>query len=286
MNENDTFHRCGEAEAERRAEAAELALEDSGLIKRDRRPQQDTDEDTDEEPRGGGQARAGGEFGINGEWYEGGQFMACHEDRPKGSDERPGKQAKGLTLDQADEYLMAYADKHEDAGVLREVARLHLEHLIADSANIESGKDRTHHEHFSLFSWCYKTTHSLTENLTRWGTLTTPQLKLLIRTTTELLELIENGPAAEPDWQPVPIGRYPMTGKILAIKEKCTDWGTTWKCLIHCEGDFKIWGTLPAGSRGDTISFTAKVEHAPGTNKFGFFSRPTKAEVIKYKDEE
>jgi hypothetical protein len=59
---------------------------------------------------------------------------------------------------------------------------------------------------------------------------------------------------------------------------------TVLKMLVKVEvqgGLAKVWGTMPAAldaGRGDRVAFDAKV--TPKERGFGFFSRPTKAEVV------
>ena len=61
--------------------------------------------------------------------------------------------------------------------------------------------------------------------------------------------------------------------------------------LVRDDRGFKLWGTVPASlgyselgehslTKGDRISFTATLEQSNDDPKFGFFKRPTKAELI------
>ena len=88
--------------------------------------------------------------------------------------------------------------------------------------------------------------------------------------------------------QPVPTGRILVSGKVLATKLKDSQWGLQWKMLVEDERGFNLWGSVPKSiinedvdgcglSRGDLVTFTATVEPSKDDNKFGFFSRPTKA---------
>ena len=88
--------------------------------------------------------------------------------------------------------------------------------------------------------------------------------------------------------QPVPTGRILVSGKVLSTKIKDSQWGLQWKMLVEDERGFNLWGSVPKSiinedvdgcglSRGDLVTFTAMVEPSKDDNKFGFFSRPTKA---------
>jgi len=82
--------------------------------------------------------------------------------------------------------------------------------------------------------------------------------------------------------------RREITGEVVTLKEQHTGYGygsySTLKCLIkvtHGDGWFKLWGTVPSAlenvERGSVISFAAKIEISADDEKFGFYSRPTKA---------
>jgi hypothetical protein len=118
---------------------------------------------------------------------------------------------------------------------------------------------------------------------------------------------------------PVPVGRYQFTGTILTIKSQDSDFGPTLKMLVQVttdEGRYKVWGTFPkalegewgcnahlvpassdeyhsgghrfncaqgyinGAGKGDTVRLTATVSRSDRDETFGFFSRPTKAEVL------
>lgn len=72
-----------------------------------------------------------------------------------------------------------------------------------------------------------------------------------------------------------------------ARQEFCGEVLTTnaYKMLFRDGRGFKLWGSVPSGisnvSRGDRVSFVARVEASAADPKFGFFSRPTKAQYIE-----
>lgn len=77
-------------------------------------------------------------------------------------------------------------------------------------------------------------------------------------------------------------GRYELTGKVLSTKWQDNDFGGSLKMLVQLPEGNKVWGTVPSAinpSKGDTVTFTAKVERSRDDAHFGFFSRPTKAAV-------
>jgi hypothetical protein len=55
------------------------------------------------------------------------------------------------------------------------------------------------------------------------------------------------------------------------------------KMLVVTDTGWKVWGTMPAAldvDRGARVRFTATVKPSDDDPHFGFFSRPTKAQVL------
>jgi len=80
-------------------------------------------------------------------------------------------------------------------------------------------------------------------------------------------------------------GRGEVTGEVLTLKWQDNAYGGALKMLVKDDRGFKLWGTVPRAidqhaERGSRVKFVATVEAKPGEKGFGFFSRPTKAEVI------
>ena len=82
-------------------------------------------------------------------------------------------------------------------------------------------------------------------------------------------------------------GRQSITGEVINIKMKDSQWGETLKVLLKVNGTngyYKLWGTLPKieanVEKGDVIEFTARVTASETDNNFGFFSRPSKGLIV------
>ena len=115
----------------------------------------------------------------------------------------------------------------------------------------------------------------------------------------QLLERIEQAPeiAAEKaaakalemaNAKPVPVveGRVLVKGEVLTVKEQEGFYGIQIKMLVKAEDGFKLWGTVPSAligevEKGSMIEFNAKIQRSDDDEYFGFFSRPSKAKVIK-----
>jgi hypothetical protein len=90
---------------------------------------------------------------------------------------------------------------------------------------------------------------------------------------------------------PVTEGRRVIEGEVVTTKYQDSDYGSTLKMLVVQADGNKVWGTVPTirdgeGDRsyieiGDRVRFMAKVERSAEDEHFGFFSRPTKAEIVE-----
>ena len=84
--------------------------------------------------------------------------------------------------------------------------------------------------------------------------------------------------------EPVTDGRQVVPGHVLSTKWVDTQYGGSLKMLVRDERGFKLWGSVPASldslAKGDRISYSATVEQSNDDPKFGFFKRPTKAELL------
>jgi hypothetical protein len=83
--------------------------------------------------------------------------------------------------------------------------------------------------------------------------------------------------------------RITITGRLVSRKWKETQFGSVEKCLVVVDtgaGEYKVWGSISQALRdqgvqvGDLVTFSANVERSSDDHSFGFFSRPTKAQVL------
>jgi len=86
------------------------------------------------------------------------------------------------------------------------------------------------------------------------------------------------------DATPAPTGRQVVTGTILSIKEKWSEWGRQLKMTLKTTGGWKLYCTLPASidtaERGDVVRLTVTVKPSRDDKLFAFGSRPSKAEIV------
>lgn len=94
------------------------------------------------------------------------------------------------------------------------------------------------------------------------------------------------------DAPPLAEGRRSVVGEIVSTKYKETPYGTTLKMLVKDIDGNKVWGTVPRvledktfgengiELKGQTVTFTATVERSRDDEHFGFFKKPTKAQIV------
>lgn len=87
-----------------------------------------------------------------------------------------------------------------------------------------------------------------------------------------------------------PQGKVTITGKVLGTREQENPFsyygGTITKMLVQADEGYKVWSTAPAaindaGLKGARIRFNATVTPSDDNPKFGFASRPSKAERLE-----
>lgn len=111
----------------------------------------------------------------------------------------------------------------------------------------------------------------------------------------EAVKVVEAAKAETGEIEPVPTGRVTVTGEVVGISERYSDYGVTIKLTVLDDRGFKVWVTrpraiqsvtLPDGdwrelARGDRVAFDATVEPSRDDEFFGFGKRPTKARVLE-----
>ena len=83
--------------------------------------------------------------------------------------------------------------------------------------------------------------------------------------------------------KPVVEGRITITGEVVRLYSRETDFGVQFKMIVLDDRGFKVCGTQPMSldvNEGDRVEFVATVEASQNDNAFGFFKRPTKAQAL------
>lgn len=137
---------------------------------------------------------------------------------------------------------------------------------------------------------------SLRYQLDRDGTLSRAQVDAVPKA----VEYIEEQAAriaeikAEPK-SPAPEGRVVVTGEIVFTKSQDSQYGTTWKMLVKCDG-FRVWCTIPTAIetengcfidlKGRVVTFTATLQRSKDDSSFAFAKRPSKATLAPAQQQE
>jgi hypothetical protein len=92
--------------------------------------------------------------------------------------------------------------------------------------------------------------------------------------------------------------RTTVLGKVISTKVVESQFGSSVKMLVEHEDGWKVWGTIPQAiscinqecgpyhfqrslEKGDQVRFDARIQKSDRDAKFGFFSRATKAALVK-----
>jgi hypothetical protein len=113
-------------------------------------------------------------------------------------------------------------------------------------------------------------------SLQNWGSLTESQVELL----TKLYNEAQN-PAPKCD---CPVGKVTIEGKVTRFKWADTQFGEVRKMFVESPLGYKVYGTVPGNlnnvSEGDTVRFNATVTASGDDASFGFYSRPSQAQIV------
>lgn len=92
---------------------------------------------------------------------------------------------------------------------------------------------------------------------------------------------------AEVEAEPVPNdgARHTVTGRVLRTDVKANDFGVRHVWTVEDDRGFRVWGTIPTGldaspEVNDRVTFVARLERSDRDDFFGFYSRPTKGQIL------
>ena len=145
--------------------------------------------------------------------------------------------------------------------------------------------------------WAGRTLCDIVGKLVKWGSISEKQqgfLRSLITKYDSREQIAREREQAQAEREaarqaeheaaaPCPSGRITVTGVVLTVKERDTQFGCVLKMLVQATDGYKVWGTVPRvidPDRGDTVEFVATVTPSKDDTKFGFASRPSKARVV------
>lgn len=83
---------------------------------------------------------------------------------------------------------------------------------------------------------------------------------------------------------PVIEGKIRITGEVVSTDTKFNQWGARDVMTVKDDRGFKVWGSVPravSAQKGARVTFSATVEKSDRDETFGFFKRPTNAELLE-----
>lgn len=109
-------------------------------------------------------------------------------------------------------------------------------------------------------------------------------LRAVMRSIARDERVAEERAAEQAKMSPVVEGKIQVTGRIVSLKLHENDYGVREVMTVLDDRGFKLWGTQPrslySAKVDDRVTFMATVERSDRDETFGFFKRPTKAQVI------
>lgn len=91
--------------------------------------------------------------------------------------------------------------------------------------------------------------------------------------------------------RPAPTGRVQVEGEVVSVKSYFSQYGESIKITVKSDEGFLVWGTAPSTIlrdvgfdgelKGSRVRFTATVEPSEDDPSFGFYKRPTKAQLVQ-----
>lgn len=145
--------------------------------------------------------------------------------------------------------------------------------------------------------------HDLLHKANRWGNLSEKQVAAALRGRDRDAAFAERRAAEQAALEgvaPLAEGRREITGEVVSTKWQESDYGDTLKMLVREDDGNKVWGTVPGVLSedhfdeatqtwtnrletlvGSRVTFKAQVTRSNDDEHFGFFKRPTQAQVVE-----
>lgn len=124
----------------------------------------------------------------------------------------------------------------------------------------------------------------------KWGSISEAQRNLATKLVNDVTAKAEALEAREADTAAkvaagveVPNGKQTVEGTVVSTKWQDNDFGSTLKMLVVTDEGWKVFGTVPSSievEKGTRVRFNATVSQSNNDPLFGFFKRPTKAQVL------
>ena len=117
---------------------------------------------------------------------------------------------------------------------------------------------------------------SMIDNFEQWGNLSVNQIVFLKKLYNEA-----HSPVVK---QPCPEGKVTVEGVIKGYKYSQNAYGSVLKMFVETDEGYRVYGTSPGSlsnaQQGDRIRFVATLTQSKDDPTFGFFTRPTQAQIV------
>jgi hypothetical protein len=238
------------------------------------------------------------------------RYVAVYRHKPTGDHIAVGETcADGrLSLDKATfQRLRKAAELDRKQQANKKAARARLEEitdaLVVSLLDRDADLDAMDDDTRSVYD--HEIVSDIRRRLWQYGAVSDKQVDLVRR----IYEQATAEPEPEPPKVPVPVGAQQVEGTVRAMRFQESQWGGSVKMLVEVEtpaGNYKVWGTLPSALRdlyriehgpllangshdvshhpvgiGAKVRFNANCAQSSDDPSFGFFARPTKAELIE-----
>lgn len=212
-------------------------------------------------------------------------YIAIHFHKPTNAYVKTGLEcAEKLDCGNADRFRKSVRTALEQVAGKRKAKALLEANGLAAAWTIYTAENR------DGFKRDEQTVCDIVGRLVQYGQLSEKQIGFL----GSLCQRIANRPELEAAWKaeaeaaaPVPVTaeRIQLRGQIVGFKAADLENGFPARLILKAEAGFKVMGTVPKSiadaQKGDTVEFFATVKPSAHDPKFGYFSRPTKAEIVK-----
>jgi hypothetical protein len=147
-------------------------------------------------------------------------------------------------------------------------------------------KEAMAYQYCKMAPQVWEVAKDIARKVRQYGDLSEKQLQVIVNAYEKYKESLI--PKPDVITTPCPQGKMVIEGTILSVKSVDGYFGaTTLKMLVEDDRGFKVYGTTPdvilgqeGGLRGRKVRFNASVEPSEKDNCFGYYKRPTKAQLL------
>jgi hypothetical protein len=140
--------------------------------------------------------------------------------------------------------------------------------------------------------WNHRTLRDIVGRLVKWGSISPKQMdfvRVLVRKIEDQPRIDAERAAERAAAEDCPEGRRVVEGTVVKAGWHENEYGGRNVMTVKSDDGWLVWGSVPSSievGRGDRVRFTGTLQQSDRDSKFGFFKRPSKAEVTERAQEE